>query len=327
MPAKTISTLHRILEMLKVVPVYPRFIHSKDVCTHLNTIGAGVSKRTVERDLMALTEVVGLTFGDSPDGYKWSFSFDSSFQFIPALSAEEALSLKLVQQHLKLFLPSATFDKLNALFKKSDDILKRDPEVQSWPSLVQAMPPSFTPTPNEINQTTIDNVYAALMQKRVLHIKYANKPKTYKIKPLGVVIRDKKLVLVCKYDGFDNVRNVLVHRINDSELSNETFSDSINMNKYVDDQATAVTLSKEKIDVEFHAKGYVKQLLAESVFDVTQAIEELDETWSKATMSVMHTVELENWLLSQLQNIKIIGPSVLKERVIKKALDGVALNQ
>lgn len=66
MPAKTITTLHRILEMLKVVPVYPKFIHSKAVCAHLDAIGAGVTKRTVERDLMALTEVVGLTFGESP---------------------------------------------------------------------------------------------------------------------------------------------------------------------------------------------------------------------------------------------------------------------
>lgn len=327
MPAKTTATLHRILEMLKVIPVYPRFVHSKAVCAHLESIGAKVSKRTVERDLMALTEVVGLTFGESPDGYKWSFAFDSPYQFIPALSAEEALSLKLVQQHLKLFLPSTSFEKLNALFKKSDDVLKRDPETQNWPSLVQTMPPSFTPTPNDINQATIDNVYTALMQKRVLQINYADKPKTYKIKPLGVVVRDKKLVLVCKYEGFDNLRNLLVHRIRASEVTSETFSDNVDMSKYVNAQATAVLLSKHKIDVEFHAKGYVKQLLEESVLDDSQAIAQLDDIWSKITMSVMHTVELENWLLSQLQNIKIVGPAALKERVMKKALDGVALNQ
>lgn len=327
MPAKATTTLHRILEMLKVIPVYPRFVLSKDVCNHLTSIGAGVSKRTVERDLMSLTEVLGLTFGDSPEGYKWSFAYDSPYQFIPAISSEEALSLKLVQQHLKMFLPSATFEKLNALFKKSDDVLKRDNDTQQWPSLVQTMPPSFTPIPNEINQTIIDNVYTALMQKRLLEIAYANKPKTYTIKPLGVVIRDKKLVLVCKFGGFDDVRNILVHRIDNSSLLDERFSDHIDMDKYVSNQATAVLLSKQKIDVELHVKSYVKQLLQESSLDDSQRSEDLDDTWLKVTMSVMHTVELENWLLSQLQNIKIVGPAVLKERVLKKALDGLAMNQ
>ena len=327
MPAKNIKTLHRTLEMLKVIPVYPKFVHSKDVCAHLESIDAGVHKRTVERDLMALTNILGLTFGESPDGYKWSFSFDSPHQFIPALSADEALSLKLVQQHLQQFLPSATFEKLNALFKKSDDVLKRQPETNDWPNLIHAMPPALTPTPNNIDQTIIDNVYDALMHKRCLQIKYANKDKTYKVKPFGVVIRDKKLVLVCQYDGFSNVRNLLVHRIKSAEVLTEQFTEQFNMAKYVDEQATAVLLSKDKISVEFHAKGYVKTLLQESVIDESQRLEEIDDNWFKVTMTVMHTVELENWLLSQLQNIKIIRPTNLKERVIKKARDGLLLNQ
>ncbi len=327
MPAKTISTLHRTLEMLKVVPVYPRFILSKDVCMHLESIDAGVSKRTVERDLMALTDIVGLTFGESPEGYKWSFAYDSKHQFIPALSPDEALSLKLVQKHLKLFLPSASFEKLNALFAKSDDVLENHANASEWPSLVQAMPASLSPTPSHVDQAMIDKVYEALMQKRWLVIEYGDKSKQYKIKPVGVVIRDKKLVLVALYDGFDEARSLLVHRIKYLEMSSDKFTTTFDMEKYVRDQIAAVLLSDNKINLQFHAKGYVKKLLQESTLDASQVLTDIDETWTKVTLTLPHTIELENWLLTQLQNIKLIGPAYIKQRVLKKAHAGIALNQ
>lgn len=327
MPARKVKALSRTLEMLKVIPVAPKFCTTKDIHKQLLAHDPDVTIRTVQRDLMELTEVMGLTFGDSPDGYKWSFAFDSPNQFIPAITKEEALSLKLVQEHLKLFLPSHVFERLTALFKKSDDILSQTPNSKDWSDLVRPMPQALQFKPVDISQEYIDTIYDALINKNWVKLKYANKKKIYDVKPLGVIIRDAKLVLVCQYQGFDNVRNLLVHRIKSVEITTETFTSDFSLQKYIKKQAASVLLNQDKINLQFEAKDYIKNLLSESALDDSQVLTTISDEWVNVKMMVQHTVELENWLLSQLHDIKIIGPIKLKERVLKKAELGLVINR
>lgn len=326
MPARKVKALTRTLEMLKVIPVSPKFCTTKEIHSHLQSLDPDITIRTVQRDLMELTSVFGLEFGDSPEGYKWSFAYDSPNQFIPALSKEEALSLLLVQEHLKLFLPSHVFERLQALFKKSEELLKKEPDTKNWNELVQTMPQALSFKPSQINQKFIDAIYEALINKNWLEIKYDKKDKTYNVQPLGVIVRDAKLVLVCQYEGFENTRNLLVHRLKHVRVTNSRFNNSFTLKSYVKKQAASVLVAQEKINLEFAARGYVKRLLLESSFDKSQKVYVIDDEWVNVTMRVSHTVELENWLQSQLHNVKIIGPAPIKERVYNKLKDALELN-
>lgn len=326
MPAEKTKALIRILAELKVIPVSPKWVSTKDIHNHLTSIGIEVTPRTIQRDLMELTEIFGLTFGDSPEGYKWSFAYDSPHQFIPALSQDEALSLKMVQEYLEKFLPSQTFEKLTALFKKSDDVLQKSSSYDRWPNLVKAIPPSLAFTPIPVNQEIIDNIYTALLNQQHLTIKYHKKNKCYKVKPVGVIVRDQKLVLVCQYEGFDNFRNLLIHRIQEADIIDEKFELNFNLQVYIDKQALAVSLSKDDIHLEFEAKDYVKDLLSDNELAPSQKVTNISNDWVNVEVTLPHTVELENWLQSQLQNIKIIAPLALKERVLKKVKASLALN-
>ncbi|NVK24446.1 MAG: WYL domain-containing protein [Gammaproteobacteria bacterium] len=328
MPAKTIKTLTRTLAMLKCIPIYPKSLTTRQIHEHVKAFEPNISLRTIQRDLMELTDVIGLTFDDDSksEGYGWSFAFDSPNQFIPSISKEEALSLKLVQEHLKLYLPSHTYERLTALFKKSDNVLQNSSETKDWSSLVQPMPQALSFTPTDVNQEHIDAIYNGLMNESWLHIQYGNKDKTYKVKPLGVIIRDSKLVMVCQYDGFDNVRNLLVHRLKSVEVLDQTFQSDFSLKDYIAKQAAAVLLNKDNIELTFEAKGYVKNLLNESELNETQKVSQLSEDWVLVKVSVPHTVELENWLLSQLHDIRLLGPESLKARVINKAKAAFVLN-
>ena len=327
MPARKVKSLTRTLDMLKCIPIAPKFLTTFQIYEHLLTVDPDVSLRTVQRDLMELSDIMGLTFGESPEGYKWSFAFDSPNQFIPAISREEALSLKLVQEHLKLFLPSHVYERLTALFKKSDDILSKSSNSKDWSNLVRPMPQALQFKPVDIHQKFIDTIYNALINKQWVKLKYANKDKVYKVKPLGVIIRDAKLVLVCQYQGFDNVRNLLVHRIKSAEILNQTFQSDFSLKEYIAKQAAAVLLNQENIELTFEAKGYVKHLLNESEINETQVVSPLSKDWVSVKVSVPHTVELENWLLSQLHDIRLLGPEPLKTRVFNKAKAGAEINK
>lgn len=326
MPAAKTKALIRVLAELKVIPISPKWVSTRDIHNHLTSTGIEVTKRTVERDLMEMTEIFGLTFGDSPEGYKWSFAYNSPHQFIPALSQDEALSLKMVEEYLQLLLPSQTFEKLTALFKKSDEVLKQSEALSRWPNLIKAIPQTLTFTPITLNQDVIDNIYTALLNQQYLTIKYHKKDKSYKIKPVGIVVRDQKLVLVCQYDGFDNYRNLLVHRIQEAIVTRQEFESNFNLQEYIDKQAVAVSLSSQKIKLVMEVKGYVKELLCESTLSTTQKITPIDNIWSRVEAELPYNLELENWLQSQIQHIKICEPEVIREKIIKKLNDALSLN-
>tara|TARA_B110000211_G_C14093327_1_gene560865 strand:- start:17590 stop:18765 length:1176 start_codon:yes stop_codon:yes gene_type:complete len=325
-PAKSKDAITRILTMLKHIPVQHKYILTTDLYDKIKD-EFPVSKRTVERDLMKLTDVFDLTFGESPEGNKWSFALDSAHHFIPSISIEEALSLKLVEEHLKQYLPSQTFEKLNSLFKKSHQVLAKDGALNKLPNLVLSVPQALKIVPSNVNQSFIDKIFEALLSSNMLLIKYHENPKSYLIKPLGILVRDYKLVLVCQYDGFNNIRNLLVHRLKAVEPSTHTFVHNFNLQAYVDKNSAAVSLNGDDICLSMEVKGYVKDLLNESVLSHKQYITPIDSTWSHVDVKLPHTLELENWLQSQLHNIKIISPKNLKYRVLEKVKSSLANNE
>ncbi len=326
MPAKAEQTIIRLLFMLKHIPVYPKFILTKDLWAVVNE-HFPIGKRTVERDLPKLSELLDLTCGESPEGNKWSFKSDSLHHFLPAISAEEALSLKLVEEHLKQYLPSQTFAKLNSLFKKSNQVLEKTGALKQLSNLVRSVPQALKIVPDNINQAFVDTIFDALLNNNMLRIKYHENANQYLIKPLGVLVRDYKLVLVCQYDGFDNVRNLLVHRLKEVEKTTFSYKHDFNLQKYIDKQSAAVSLNNESILLSMEVKSCVKDLLNESSLDASQNITPINDTWSHVDVTLPHTVELENWLQSQLHNIRIISPKKLKQRVMDKVQESLANNE
>jgi predicted DNA-binding transcriptional regulator YafY len=84
-----------------------------------------------------------------------------------------------------------------------------------------------------------------------------------------------------------------------------------------------VVVNGEKVVVKMRVRGYAKRLLNESEVNASQEIESDDDTWDTVTISLLHTLELENWILSQSQDIQIIEPLQLKSRVIRRLLKSI----
>ncbi|MBA6224299.1 MULTISPECIES: YafY family protein [unclassified Colwellia] len=323
MPTAKSKTLVRVMSMMQLIPVYPRWTTAKRLLTALDCRGFSVSKRTVERDLVELGDVFSLISIDSPEGFKWSYAKDNAQAFLPAISAEEALSLHLVERHLKNHLPLSVYQQLDAVFKKSADVLNSAARISTWPNKVASLPHGLYLSPVISDENIQSTISQGLLEQRKLDICYGKSVKVHTITPLGLIVRDTKLVLVCYFYQYDEPRHLLVHRVRNAILLNETFESDFNAKDYLKKNSLDVVVNGEKVVVKMRVRGYAKRLLNESEVNASQEIESDDDTWDTVTISLLHTLELENWILSQSQDIQIIEPLQLKSRVIRRLLKSI----
>ena len=105
------NTLARQWEMLKMLPSRRPGITARELAERLAAEGFAVTKRTVERDLQALSGPFPICCNDHATPFGWYFAPGSSLE-LPGLTVAEALTLKLVEQHLSRLLPATLLTHL-----------------------------------------------------------------------------------------------------------------------------------------------------------------------------------------------------------------------
>lgn len=328
MPTAKGKTLPRIINMMQLIPIYPRWTTAKILQSSLEDRGFSVTKRTVERDLVEVADLFGLVSSDSPDGYKWSFSKQNADTFLPAISAEEALSLQLVEQHLEDYFPKEIFSQLEAIFKKSKDTLLRSDKLQNWPNKIASLPHVLSFTPQNINEDIKTTVTQGILEQKKLKVTYSDTKKTYTINPLGMLVRDAKLVLICTMSDENEPWHLLFHRISQATLLDTKFETNFDAKHYAESGAVGVLVNADLIDIKLSVKGYPRKLFNESLLNNTQAISDelvlankfTQDYWQEVSIRLPHTLELENWLMGHADDIKVIEPEQLKARVIRRLI-------
>ncbi|GAA0341135.1 hypothetical protein GCM10009092_02080 [Bowmanella denitrificans] len=313
MPAANKDSLIRLLTMMQMIPLYPRWITAKSLHQGLADQGYDVTKRTIERDLNRFSTILGLVSVDSPEGNKWSYSRDTQVSFLPALSNAEALSLKMVQQHLNHHLPPFLFTNMQAMFSKAERVLQDSHNLSHWVFKVAVVPPGIPIRPHQDDPNVIATLYRGLLENRKVKIRYRNQKQDYSVSLLGLIVRDNKLVFVCYYEGFKDTRMILAHRVRSAELEDEKHSEAFDLQQYAQSGQPGSAITNEDITLEMEVRGYVKLLLSESTIGKHQSMQTKDECWSSVSVMLPYTRELEHWLMSHINDIKIIGPQSLKQ--------------
>jgi predicted DNA-binding transcriptional regulator YafY len=202
-------------------------------------------------------------------------------------------------------------------------VLNSSTTLGTWSNKVASLPDGLNFTPVISDENIQSTISQALLEQRKLNICYGNSDKPHSIKPLGLIVRDKKLVLICYFYQYDEPRHLLVHRISKSTLLNDKFETDFNANDYLHKNSLGVVVNSEKVVVKMRVRGYAKRLLNENEIHPSQEVKINDDTWDTVSISLLHTLELENWVLSQSQDIQILEPLQLKSRVIRRLLKSI----
>ena len=298
----TLETVLLAVELLRRIP-RGRKVTASDLHRQLKDAGIDRDLRTIQRQLEMLSEHFEIERDDrsKPYGYRWLEQ--AKALAVPNLTPQESLLLQLAEEHLKNLLPARLMKSMEAFFSQAKRNLGPDSSARlerEWPSKVRVVATSQPLLPPKIAPGVFETVSEALYSNHWLHLDYQNsggKRNKVEVMPLGLVQQGPRLYLVCRYRGYDNERNLALHRILAAEMSTLTFDrpKEFDLKKYDDDGRFGFG-EGEMVKLVFRIERQAGLHLLETRLSANQQVVELEDGNLEITATVVDSAMLEWWL-------------------------------
>ncbi|MDR1709813.1 MAG: WYL domain-containing protein, partial [Candidatus Accumulibacter sp.] len=282
---ETLETAFIAIEILRRIPRKGQ-ISATELHAQLKAAGLDRDRRTVQRQLEMLCEHFEIERNDigKPYGYRWLEN--AKGLSLPNLSPQESLLLGLAEQHLKNLLPARVMKTMAGFFDQArKNLMPGDGRnaarlERQWLKKVRAIGQTQPLLPPDIKPQVFEAVSEALYGNRWLNVDYRNiegKQNKYDVMPLGLAQQGQVLYLVCRFRGYDNERNLALHRIRAAKVSTIPFErPQFDLEKYNADGRFAIG-SGRLIRLHFRAVPWLAQILDETKLSKDQTITQLED--------------------------------------------------
>jgi predicted DNA-binding transcriptional regulator YafY len=241
----------------------------------------------------------------------------------------EALTLTLVEQHLRHHLPPLTVDALRPHFRSAARTLSAVDDSapsRAWLDKVRSVLPQQPLLPPRIDEECQRIVYLALMQDRQLKLHYrkrdAAKPTVYaSVHPLAVVQRGGLVYLVCMFDRYEDVRTLALHRVVQAEMAYEPArrKDGFDIDGYIASGQFGV-IAGAPITLRATFTRATGEHLAETPLSADQVLATGADGCLHLAATVPNTRALVWWLLGFGDGVVVEEPASLREELAAIAL-------
>ena len=293
------------LSILRRIP-RARWISSTELRRQLSAAGIEMSPRRLQRYLKALSSWPDLGVecrtGSKPYGYRRTDTGnDTTFA---SLLPHEGLLLRLAREHLRYQLPRELTDALAPLFDAAIDASTPCDEASranAWLKKVSFVSSTVPMVPPDIKPRIFDVVSEALYKDVKLRIRYRNvrdEEREAAVSPLGLVQQDVRLYLVCRFEGYDDVRHLALHRLLDAETLDCPVDrpEGFDLDRYVAERHFNYAESgKIRLVLEFTSAETARNL-KETPFVGQTVFEELPDGAWRVEAIVDDTVILDGWI-------------------------------
>jgi predicted DNA-binding transcriptional regulator YafY len=324
----TPETLLRHWQTLRLIPRYPRRVSSGEILKSLAGEGYVVGKRTIERDLLALSRIFPLVVDERSKPYGWSWIKDAPAFDLPGISTSESLTLLMARQFLCSVMPSSLNTQLAPYFRSAEQkltSLEGHSVLAGWLSKVRIIPanqPLLLPQINEAVSATIQD--ALLFDRQCLvsyQTKEAGQPDQYPINPLGLVQRGGLIYLVCTIKTYQQPRILVLHRMQAAQLlESPAFKpDDFDLDQYLETGAFGWSVGGG-IRLEFLISIEAGAHLYETRLSEDQSIAVEPGGRLKVTATVPETKQLQWWLLGFGDALEVVAPQSLRLKVSEQLI-------
>ena len=322
--SSTQQTLFRQWLMLQALPRAPQRMTAGEIAARLAGEGHSISKRSVERDLQALSEVFPLECDDRSKPYGWSWMRNAPALTLPGLSPLQALVLKTAEVHLRGLLPANQLIELKPIFQQANQILGTNSSKEglaAWPQSIAVVPATLPLIPPEIDPTVLRTVHQALIDRRQVQITYrpraTTESKSYALHPIGLIQRGTVSYLVCTVEDFDDPRLLAMHRIRQAEALDRPAK---RQPKEVLEAAKAMVTSgfcdKGPIKLVMRMASEAIAHIEENRLSADQTITSTDDPdWMLVKATINDTEQLRWWLSGYTCKLEVIRPARLRREL------------
>jgi predicted DNA-binding transcriptional regulator YafY len=310
------------LELLRRIPK-GRTVTAPQLQRQLAEAGIDRDVRTIERQMEALSGRFEIDRDETSKPYRYSWRTSAKGINLPILTAQECLLLALAEQQLKQLLPPRLMKSMAAFFSQAKNQLDEQPtarQEREWLKKVRVVSTSQPLLPPKVDEQVFEQVCYALYGDQWLAVEYLNaagEEKKSRVMPLGLVQQGPRMYLVCRFEGYENERNLALHRIKSAKASSFTFKRPPEFDlKQYDDNGRFGFGNGESIKLSFWIeKDYGLHLLESPLSEDQQVCEGKKHYRIHAT--VVDSAMLDWWLRS-------FGKAV--SRVSKAKIEGAQSN-
>jgi predicted DNA-binding transcriptional regulator YafY len=308
----SLETVRAILALLRYIPRQSK-ISAAELQAKLKDEGIVCDLRTVQRHLKTLVSRYEIECDprSKPYGYKWQAN--AKAMTLPGLTAQQSLLLCLAEQQLRNLLPASLMKSMADFFAQARSNTSPTSSAQKereWLAKVRVISETLAFLPAKIANGVFEEVSNALYANAWLKVEYANyagKRSEAEVMPLGLAQQGPRLYLVCRFDGYENERNLALHRIKTAHKLERTFQrpKDFELAAYDGDGRFGFGEGK-RIRLSFLIDKELGIYLEECPLSKDQQILAVRGKL-KVSASVVETVQLNRWLLGfgdQISNIK-----------------------
>lgn len=307
--------------MLRAVPRHPRRIDAPTIHAMLGDFGISVSLRTIQRDLNSLAQTFPLDFDESkPQGWCWR---PGAGQLeIPSMDAHAALTFNLVEEYMQNLLPRSTLSHMAPWFDAAQGVASSQAStVTKWRDKLRVIPHTLNKVPAPIDPDIQATIYNGLFNEKQIQVTYraittGKEAKTYPVHPLGLVVMEQVVYLVCTVKDYQDARFLALHRIDSAELleANSARPDSFDIDEFIL-REFGIRLGKEPINLSLRIRGVLAKYLAETPVSADQTLTPIDDAWTRVEVKVQDTIQLRTWLRSLGPDSVVESPDFLRNQL------------
>jgi predicted DNA-binding transcriptional regulator YafY len=321
MPDKTTRrTLSRQWELLKLLPTGGLGKTAQSLAEEIRNLGFTVSKRQIERDLQELRAAFELECNDKNAPYGWKWSKNASLN-MPGMSVAEALSLQMAKNSIESMLPAPIMQSLEPRFRQAQGKLAslgQDSSTASWYGKVRSVSPTLVMQPPFIAEEVLTCVQEALLQDEQIELHYqafdAEEPKVLCVNPLALVNRGVVSYLVATAWGYSDVRLYALQRCSQAKRLYQPIQRpaAFDIDQYIAQGALQFGQG-QTITLQAKVSEQLARILTETAISTQQTLAD-----GLLTATVQDTWQLEWWILSQSNQIEVLAPIALREKIASR---------
>lgn len=323
MQQDAVQTLARQWALLRNLPAWPRKATVSGLVEMLADRQIVVTRRTVERDLHALSLEFPLAVDNASKPHGWSWAKGARQEFTPRLNTSQCVALLLTREHLKALLPKTLLQELVPLFDNAEQEVAASGWKQ-WHRETAVLQTSLELLPPAVSTDVLEDVQMALAKGRCLSARYRAKgsptAKTTVIHPLGLLIRGPVQYLVGTMFDYPDILRLPLHRLSHTEVlaTSGKKPRDFDFKKYsskaarYNSQGTIQLVARFDVDAAAH--------LEETPLSRDQVMRHID---NGERIEVHATVELDEtlkwWLLAFGDMAEVVKPAALRKEFAEHA--------